>query len=69
MLDDDAGLRDRPAIVHQHGKATERASSSLALDITYAWLEERLSGRTWAAGALVWALPPSLARRFSGIWE
>jgi len=24
MLDDDAGLHDRPAVVHQHGKASER---------------------------------------------
>ena len=24
MFDDDAGLRDHPAVIHQHGKATKR---------------------------------------------
>jgi glutathione S-transferase len=39
------------ALKGERGRTDEaRAEAHLALDTAYAWLEERLAGRTWAAG-------------------
>jgi glutathione S-transferase len=53
------------ALKGERGRTDEaRAEARVALDTVYAWLEERLAGRTWAAGEAFsmadCAAPPSL---------